>query len=63
MTMPVVREQPAGAPSAAGLETLCLANADLIDRCQWVPTDVQPGTTPLPIYPAPNDLAIEVVPA
>ena len=23
---------------------------------EWVPTDVRPGTTPLPVYPQPADL-------
>ena len=31
-------------------------NADLASSCQWVPTNVDPGATPLPIYPTAIDL-------
>lgn len=53
---PVFSGAEACPPSAAGLQVLELGNADLMDSCTWVPRDVQPGTTPLPIYPLPGDL-------
>lgn len=44
------------APTAAGLQVLYLGNADIEDSSQWVPRAIEPGTTPLPIYPLPGDL-------
>lgn len=35
-------------------------NADLEASCDWIPTTVMPGTTPLPIYPTPFDLMGDV---
>lgn len=32
-------------------------NADLAEPAGWVPTNVQPGTTPLGVYPSPADLS------
>ena len=49
-------------PAAGGLEVeweitgLQLGNTDLENSCQWVPTHVEAGTAPLPIYPLPRDL-------
>lgn len=52
MNKPVVCPSDAVcAPSAGGLQVLYLGNADIEDSSQWVPRAIEPGTTPLPIYP------------
>ncbi len=51
MTTPFVHSGAERAPSAAGLQVLELANADLVGSCIWAPRAIEAGTTPLPIYP------------
>lgn len=60
MNTPFVREGALRAPPAAGLETIELANADLADSCTWTPPAPRTTVAPLPIYPTPADLAIEI---
>lgn len=55
-TAAIYGDDAAQAPRAAGTEMIFLGNADLVGSYEWVPTEVRPGTTPLPIYPSPQDL-------
>lgn len=57
MNIPAVYD----ASPSLGLDVLHLANDDLADSCSWVPTEVTPGATPLPIYPTPVGLQIPLV--
>lgn len=56
-TTAIYQAEALEAPRPAGTALIYLGNADLVDSCQHVPTEVRPGSTPLPIYPSPQDLA------
>lgn len=57
---PLPGRHPEGLPEVTehlNVDKIQTGNADLPDP-EWVPTDVQPGTTPLPVYP-PNGGHVE----
>lgn len=56
MTTPLIHPGAESCAPAAVPPALELANADLVGNCRWVPTEVPPGGTPLPVYPVPADL-------
>lgn len=50
-----MNRQPDPTPDVIDCTGVSIANTD-IPVPEWVPTEVTPGSTPLPVYPQPSDL-------